>query len=432
MMTTYEQAVEYFHHIPRRQRLHSLDTMKRLMEELGNPQDRIPCVHIGGTNGKGTTANFCANMLTEAGYRTGLFTSPYVMDFRERFCCDGTMISKEELIDCAQKVKEADEKLRAQGIAISEFEAVTAAGFLWFSQCCDILCLEVGMGGRYDATNIASRTLVSVITSISLDHTQYLGDTIEQIAKEKAGIVKPGGVCVCYPKLSWEALGECMEECAKKGASLVQGNPGTIEILRCDGDGSKFRYGTGEYEIQMAGEHQIYNAVNALEAIGVLGQKGFPVSLRDQKAGLLKTRVPARFQKISGEPLVYVDGAHNPEGLEALADTLKKLTASPKVVILGMMQDKDCQTGANAIAFVADEVFCVPVNYPRTISAEDLWELVKDQVSQGQVCQSLEQAIRVGLDHIASKGVLVICGSFYLAEQAEQYFHQKSLYAPEV
>lgn len=424
---TYEQAVDYFHSIPRRKRLHSLETMGRLMELLGNPQDRLPCIHVGGTNGKGSTATFCANMLSAAGYRTGLFTSPYVTDFRERFCCDGQMIPKKQLVLCAEQVKWADELLRAQGIPISEFEAVTAAGFLWFSQCCDILCLEVGMGGAHDATNIASRTLVSVLTSVSLDHTQYLGDTVEQIAREKAGIIKPGSVCVCYPKLDPAALAVCREACAAQGASLIQASPAQVEFLYLGPEGSRFRYDGEEYELSLAGRHQVYNAVNAIEAVRAAGGQGFPVSLRDMRRGLKETRVPARFQQVWEHPPVYLDGAHNPEGLQGLAETVGGLGASSVTAILGMMGDKDCQGGAAAIAGAADQVFCVPVQYPRALSSHDLWEIVRQYQPRGMACKSLSQAVEMAFEALPPDGAVVVCGSFFLAEEAEEYFRDRRL-----
>ena len=218
---TYEEALKTVNHRLRFGMKPGLERIQMLLERLGNPQKQLRFVHVAGTNGKGTTCTLLAGALQAAGYRTGLYTSPYVLEFRERFQINGTMIPKEELIQQVQRVADAAQSLEAAGEDVTEFEFITALAFCWFAQRqCDIVVLEVGLGGRFDATNVIDVPEVAVIASISLDHTAVLGDSVEQIAFEKAGVIKPGGTVVCYPDQQLEAEEVLRQAAQERGADF--------------------------------------------------------------------------------------------------------------------------------------------------------------------------------------------------------------------
>lgn len=227
----YQESEAFIHSFHRFTKEPGLNGIRTLLALLGEPQKKLRFIHIAGTNGKGSTTVMCASILREAGYRTGMFVSPYVLTFRERIQVDGQMISEEEMAKLCEKIQLAVEKMTQSGIAPAEFEVVTALGMLWFAkQNCDVVCLEVGLGGRLDATNVIDQSLVSVICAIGYDHTQILGDTLQKIAFEKCGILKPGGICVSYPQQDPEALAEIMAQCAQKENRLIIPNAKSVEI----------------------------------------------------------------------------------------------------------------------------------------------------------------------------------------------------------
>lgn len=413
---TYEQALNYIHSFEKFGMVLGLERIRMLLERLHNPQDQLKFIHIAGTNGKGSTAAMCTRILTRAGYRCGMYTSPFVVDFRERFQIDGTMIGKQEFADYAQRVKAEIDALKEQGVQITEFEAITALAFLWFyEKRCDVVCLEVGLGGNYDATNVIRTPMAAVLCSISLDHVHILGDTVEQIAREKAGVIKQGGVCVCYPKQDLDAVAVFLEKCAQENATFVQANPNAVEILECGIAGNRFVYEGQEYTTKLVGEHQIFNAVNVIEVMKQVRAQGFDIPQDCVEEGIAETSFPARFEVLHRAPAVVVDGAHNLEGAAALAKTLDGFSGGKIVAIMGMLADKDYAHSVAQIAGRAAHLICVPVDNPRALGCEELAKCAAGYCERVEFVHDQREAFRQAYAELNAEDLLIVCGSFFMA-----------------
>lgn len=403
----YEQALNYIHDRKAHSAKPGLHRISALLERLGNPQKGLPFLHVAGTNGKGSTATMLASVLQEAGYRVGCFTSPFIYDFRERFCKNGQMICEEQLTLLAQKVEQAETQLIGEGMEqATEFEIVTAIGFLYF-QDCDITILEVGLGGRFDATNVIEAPLVSVICALSLDHTEYLGNTLEAIAFEKAGIIKKGCPVVAYNDLPAEAMGVIKEQCTVKNAPLTVGGQG--EPLS---DG-RFRYDGKEYVLTLRGEHQINNAVTAIETIKQISAR-FPCSEEAVRAGLKNAFIPSRLECIHKDPFIFIDGGHNKQGIDALLramDTMEELREP--VVIFGMMKDKPYQYAVQKLALRAKAFLTVRPPLPRAMTAYDLKNMGDLFCDDCVACDDYRQAAQLAKEKC--KNAVLVCGSLYMA-----------------
>lgn len=412
----YNQAVDYIHSLMRFGSKLGLERIKDLLTRLGNPEKQLEFIHIAGTNGKGSTANLSAKILQNSGYKVGLYTSPFIVDFKERFQINSQMISESKLTELTQTVKQQIDIMNENGDEVTEFEAVTALAMLYFAtENCDIVCLEVGLGGRFDATNVIDTPLVSVITSVSLDHTNILGDTVEEIAFEKAGIIKPNGTTVTYPLLDEDALGVIMEKCAKENNRLVTPNKNAVETLKMDITGSKFRYGDTDYCLSLIGEHQIYNAMTAIEVMNVLKQKGFSISDESIKRGLVETKFPARFEILKNTPLTVLDGAHNPDGTKMLKKALVDTKCKNIIAIVAMMEDKHYSDALGEVLPLCDTVIAVKASNPRSLSAEELAQTAKQYCEDVLVADDLNFAVQKGRELVAEDGMLLIFGSLYLA-----------------
>ncbi len=414
----YQESEAFIHSFHRFTKEPGLNGIRTLLSLLGEPQKKLRFIHIAGTNGKGSTTVMCASVLREAGYRTGMFVSPYVLTFRERIQVDGQMIPEEEIAKLCEKIQLAVEKMTQSGIAPAEFEVVTALGMLWFAkQNCDVVCLEVGLGGRLDATNVIDQSLVSVICAIGYDHTQILGDTLQKIAFEKCGILKPGGICVSYPQQDPEALAEIMAQCAQKENCLIIPNAKSVEICTESILGSRFYYHGLTFELPLAGRHQIYNFLTAFSAIEAVKLQGFAISDKNITDGIAKVVFPARMEQISVEPLVILDGAHNLQGCEALARAMP-LTPKKKVVIMGMLRDKDWLHAAARIAQEAEMFFAVSPENPRALPAGELAAAVEGIAGKVKAFSTIESAVDAALPLLEEDAALFCCGSLYLASQA--------------
>lgn len=414
----YQESEAFIHSFHRFTKEPGLNGIRTLLALLGEPQKKLRFIHIAGTNGKGSTTVMCASVLREAGYRTGMFVSPYVLTFRERIQVDGQMIPEEEIAKLCEKIQLAVEKMTQSGIAPAEFEVVTALGMLWFAkQNCDVVCLEVGLGGRLDATNVIDQSLVSVICAIGYDHTQILGDTLQKIAFEKCGILKPGGICVSYPQQDPEALAEIMAQCAQKENRLIIPNAKSVEICTESILGSRFYYHGLTFELPLAGRHQIYNFLTAFSAIEAVKLQGFAISDKNITDGIAKVVFPARMEQISVEPLVILDGAHNLQGCEALAKAMP-LTPKKKVVIMGMLRDKDWLHAAARIAQEAEMFFAVSPENPRALPAGELAAAVEGIAGKVKAFSTIESAVDAALPLLEEDAALFCCGSLYLASQA--------------
>lgn len=409
-------ALDWLQSLPRLSGEPGLDRMKALLAALGDPQKRGRYVHIAGTNGKGSVAAFTANILQKAGFKTGLTISPYVLDFRERFQIDGQMIPPETLERLAAKVRAAAETLAETPV---QFEAVTALALCWFDEeHCDVAVLETGLGGRFDATNAVENTLVAAITRIDLDHTELLGDTVEKIAAEKAGIVKPGCIAVTYPVQEKEALQAIAAACIREKADLVAPEAEDIHLRRGGLFENRMEYGGYEVNLALPGAHQACNAAMAIEIALALWRQGLDIPDDAILEGLEATRFPARIEVLRSQPLVLLDGSHNPAGAAALAATLgaQKLPQKPAAV-LGVLADKAAAEMLRALGDSFSTIYAVTPDCPRAMSADELARLASQELPEvpAYPCADLGQALDTALG--LPQGA-VVCGSLYLAAQA--------------
>lgn len=409
-------ALDWLQSLPRLSGEPGLDRMKALLAALGDPQKRGRYVHIAGTNGKGSVAAFTANILQKAGFKTGLTISPYVLDFRERFQIDGQMIPPETLERLAAKVRAAAETLAETPV---QFEAVTALALCWFDEeHCDVAVLETGLGGRFDATNAVENTLVAAITRIDLDHTELLGDTVEKIAAEKAGIVKPGCIAVTYPVQEKEALQAIAAACIREKADLVAPEAEDIHLRRGGLFENRMEYGGYEVNLALPGAHQACNAAMAIEIALALWRQGLDIPDEAILEGLEATRFPARIEVLRSQPLILLDGSHNPAGAAALAATLgaQKLPQKPAAV-LGVLADKAAAEMLRALGDSFSTIYAVTPDCPRAMSADELARLASQELPEvpAYPCADLGQALDTALG--LPQGA-VVCGSLYLAAQA--------------
>lgn len=410
-----QTALEWLQALPRLAGEPGLDRMRALLAALGDPQKDCRYVHIAGTNGKGTVAALTANILREAGYKTGLTISPYVLEFRERFQIDGQMIPQQTLEELAEQVRAAAGRCTESPV---QFEAVTAVALLWFSrEHCDLAVLETGLGGRFDATNAVENTLVAAITRIDLDHTELLGGTVGRIAAEKAGIIKPGCAVVTYPVQEKEALQAIAAECIKKKADLVAPAPEDLTFLKNGPFENRFNYGGYEISLPFPGAHQACNAAMAVEIALALWRQGYHISDEAILAGLQSAKFPARIELLRRAPLLVLDGCHNPSGAAALATTLKAHHPGKPAAVLGVLADKAVDGLLAELAPALSAIYAVTPGCSRALQAEELARRAAPLLPEGRVtvCASLERALDLAL---AQPQGTVVCGSLYLAAEA--------------
>jgi len=410
----YDKALAYIHSLLQFGSKPGLDRVSRLVSLAGNPEKELKFIHIAGTSGKGSTASYCASILKECGYKVGLYTSPFVTDFRERFIINGEMIGKEDFCRLCEFLKEKVELLNAEGVIITEFEFNTVLGLLWFKeQGCDVVCLEVGMGGRFDATNIIPCPEVSVITRIGLDHTAYLGNTLTEIAFEKCGIIK-GSATVCYPNQKTEAFKEIKRVCECKGSKLHTPNLAEISQIKLSVTGSSFNFEGKDYKLNMSGEHQIHNAVTAIYAVKLLEESGFKVSDDAIYNGLLAVKCPARLEVLSQSPTIIIDGAHNSDKISSLYDVIK--CYSGKIVsVCGMLRDKDYITAVEKIAPLCKKIFTISPDNPRALSAEEFAAECLRFCNDVTAKDSVSDAVICALSQMEDDDVFLCWGSLYIA-----------------
>lgn len=393
--------------------------MAKLCALLGDPQNKLAFVHITGTNGKGSTAAFIAAICTEAGYKTGLNISPFVVDFTERMQIDGKPITNAVLANVLDKVKGAADALEgAEGIHATEFECTTSAALLWFAeQHCDLVCLEAGIGGTGDATNLVCNTKVAVLTKIALDHTALIGNTPAEIAQNKCGILKPGCVAVSAPEQLPEVQAVIEAACAAQNIPLRCPDPADITLHWQIAGENRIDYGGYTVGLQMPGAHQAQNAAVAVEAALALCEVGYDISDEAILAGLEKVKLPARIEIARRDPLVIIDGAHNPDGIATLAKTLHSMKVPPMTGIIGMMRDKDVGALA-ALSDCFECVYTVPSEEgERAMPPEELAEKCRRYFIRTEPRATLAEALCDAQRH--ENGVC-ICGSLYLAGQAKK------------
>lgn len=393
-------------------RITDLSRARELAERIGSPEKRLKFVHIAGTNGKGSTLEYISNALIDAGYRTGQFTSPYVLRYSDRIRINGQEIDEKSLCEMAERVKSA-----VGDKPYSQFEITMAIALLWFErEKCDVVVFETGIGGLLDSTNIIPPPLVSVITSISLDHTAILGKTVEEIAEQKAGIIK-GGSAVVLAEDNPDSVKELVRKKAESvGAEFVEPEP-----CRPYGDGgmfSSFYYRGVRLRPSMPGVHQLYNAQTAITVCLYLRSKGFEISDGSIIRAVENTQVRARLQYIDGEPPVLVDGGHNPAGVAALTMMLMYLSSRGKKIfaVMGMVDSKDYAECVKSVAGCADAVYAVEGFAPNSVPAETIADIASFYTETGTGSLA-ECAAKAKERSLAENGVAVICGSLYLASE---------------
>lgn len=391
-----------------------LERERELLKRLGDPQQALRFVHIAGTNGKGSTAAMLASILERAGYRTGLYTSPYILRFNERMQVNSVAISDETLCALTERVRPHAEAMAQHP---TEFELITALGFEYFMrERCDIVVCEVGMGGDWDATNVIENTECAVLTNIGLDHTQILGDTVEKIARTKSGIIKPGRPCALYRQTpSVEAVIEAA--CAERGAPLYRADFDALSPISASLEGQRFDCGDWkDLRLPLLGEHQLKNACTALTAIRALRERGWDIPDMAVRDGLASVNWPGRFQVLRRKPLFLVDGGHNPQCLEALERALSDYLPSEKPVFLcGCMADKDYADMFRRLMPFAREFVTVTPNNPRALPAEALSAYIAQALgAKATPCASVREGVRTAVRLAGPEGTVCACGSLYM------------------
>lgn len=406
----FDQSVEYIHSLLAFGIKPGLERISMLLDLLGNPQDKLKIIHVAGTNGKGSTSTTISNMLIAGGKKTGLFTSPYVIDFCERIQIDGKNVSKNLFADCVTQVREKTEELNKKDIIITEFEAITVSAFLCFVKAeCEYVVLEVGLGGRFDATNVVKNPEAVVITSISLDHIAILGDTIEKIAFEKCGIIKNNVPVITSFNQHKDALKVITETCKSKNCNLIITDPGKTEILDDSIFGTLFSYNDNVYKTKLTGNHQIENAVNAIECARVLG-----IGENAIAQGIESTRMIARMEVIGEKPLIIRDGGHNEGCAEALYNFLKKYNVQNINMLIGLMADKDVEGYVSKIAPLCKSAVTVTPSNPRALNGEKLKEITEKYCNEVIFINNPQEGYKYIITNTESDETILICGSFYM------------------
>ena len=384
------------------------DCEKELLSLLGNPQDKLRFIHVAGTNGKGSFCSMMSSVLQKQGYKVGLYTSPYIVVFNDRIRVNGLPIAEDDINDLFLRVRQKADTMKTPP---SSFDFITAAAFSCFYETkCDIVVLEVGLGGRYDSTNVIKNSLLSVITGIAFDHTEILGDTIEKIAWEKAGIIKESCPAL-YGGNDEKALAVIEKECEEKHSELTVKNPDLLKILSTTLDGTEFEFDGKEYFIRLLGLYQPANAATVLAAIDVLRKHGFEISETAVKDGLSSAVWQARFEKIADEPVVLYDGGHNPQGVRAAVESVRAYFGDKKInLLVGILADKAHGEMAEELAKIADRVICIAPPSPRALPAEALAEEFCEAGANARAANSIKEGVKIALSY--KKPVLVI-GSLY-------------------
>lgn len=409
----YQEAISYIHQTPKFSRELGNRLLKKLLMYCGNPEQKLKFIHIAGTNGKGSTAVMLSEILQSAGYKTGLFTSPYIERFNERIRINGESIPDESLAHIISGLKNTIETYDAP---VSEFALDTAAAFCWFyQQNVDFVVLETGLGGRLDATNVIPESMVSIITTIGLDHTQYLGTTYTEIAAEKCGIIKENCPVVSYPVQEeevWEVLRQFTD---KNNADLS-----IAEIPEPMENGMVLQ---GEYyPLGLKGEFQLYNAATVIKTIDVLREQGVKISELAVKEGLKKARNSARFERFGSQ--IILDGAHNPQAVLSLCQTLHAYNR-PIYFCTAMMEDKDYIECTSILAKYAKGVVTTEVDMPRCCPSEILVEeLKKHGMEEVRSVKSPQDALHEALSLAGGDGLVCVCGSLYLAGILRPYLQK--------
>lgn len=409
-------AISYIHSFHTFGKAPGLHRISQLLRLLDDPQKQLRCIHVAGTNGKGSICCYISNILCCAGLKTGLFTSPYVLDFRERFQICGKMISEPELENLVNRIRPVVNRM-PEADKPTQFDLITAIAFLFFKENkCDAVVLETGLGGLYDSTNVIAQPLCTVITSISRDHTAVLGKTIAEITAQKAGIIKPGCDTVLYPLQEPAAERILRQTALRQNSQLILPDKQALAVTDLGLHGSRVQYGGLNVTLRMCGAFQPLNAITAVEAVRC---SGLHISSGAIAAGLEQAVLPARCEVLRTAPPLLLDGAHNPDGMRVLADFIRQHFPRPTVAVMGVMADKEVAAALEIIAPCFTQIFCVTPDNPRALVAEELAKLGA-AYTKCTSCNTVAEALAYTQDLPT-----VICGSLFLAAEARKYMQPR-------
>ncbi|MBQ9609237.1 MAG: bifunctional folylpolyglutamate synthase/dihydrofolate synthase [Lachnospiraceae bacterium] len=385
-----------------------LDNVRELLRRLDNPQDKCKALHISGTNGKGSIFAFVESALIEAGFTVGRYISPTIFEYLERFQINKKNMDEDTFCRLLEQVADVIEKMEKDGYpSPTAFEIETAIAFLYFAEKkCDYTLIECGMGGTLDATNVIKNKLISVIAQISIDHTAFLGDTIEQIAVHKAGIIKEDSVCVSAPQME-EAVRVLKTVCAEKNSEFVMVDETDFHIEKDETDGIFFSYKGEEYDIGLIGAHQIINASTAIEVLKILN-----IDYEFIKEGLHKTEWKGRLTKVNDRPLMYVDGAHNEAAWIYLKNNINKYFTNKKIIyIIGVLKDKEYEKMIDILCDNMSYAITITPDTPRALDNYKLAELISNKGIKAETADTYEDAVRMAFDAAGDEDVIMVCGS---------------------
>lgn len=420
-MTEYDEALRWLFKLQRFGVKLGLDNMRELLGHLGNPHEKFRSVHVAGTNGKGSVCTFLSSALKEAGYKVGMYTSPHVLRYNERMQINGEEISNERVMGYINKVRPIAERMGEDPTKHPTFfEFTTAMGFSYFAdENVDIAVVEVGMGGRLDATNVITPE-VAVITHLALEHTEHLGKTLERIAKEKAGIIKPG-----VPVVSAEENPVIRKTCEERGSELtVVEEEYPYERTSFDSSGQRMWVGepSREFEIPLLGSYQLQNAVTAYAVLDLLQEGEHDVPAEAIRRGFANAKWPARLEVVRKNPTVIIDSSHNPDGMRSLKDALLETTKNDRITfVVGVMSDKDVVAMLEAIAPVAGRIICSKPDYWRAMDPEEIGREARRFVDDVEIAPSVPEAIERAVALSGDDGVVCITGSIFMAGDATHY-----------
>lgn len=433
MIHTYEEAIGWIHSRLKFGIKPGLERMRWMLEELGNPERHIKCVHLAGTNGKGSTLTYMRYMLEDAKYKVGTFTSPYIETFNERISVNGTPIADEEITELVKMVKPVVEKLDETDLGeATEFEIITVMAICYFSKVnfCDVVLFETGLGGRFDSTNVIHPVL-TIITNIGHDHMHILGNTLGEIAYEKAGIIK-SGVPVITGVQDEEALQVIQKVAKENHANLYEiGNHFTALHKQSSKDEEQFDFTCpfatfADVRISMKGSHQVGNAALALMAVMyVKTYLSFLIEEEEIRTGLQEAYWIGRFEKLQSNPDVIIDGAHNPEGIESLVKTVESHYKDKNVIVLfTALGDKQLHNMVGQLETIADEIIFTTFAFDRAISADTLASYAKKESKL--VFENWKEAIDTKVKMIGENDVFIITGSLYFISEVRKYIREKN------
>ncbi len=409
----YEEALKYIHSVNWEFCKPGLERITLLTDTLGNPQDSLRFIHVAGTNGKGSLCSMLDSVLRAAGYKVGLFTSPYINFFNERMCIDGTPISNDELAEITARVRPVADAMSDKP---TEFELITAIALEYFRKNnVDVVIFEAGMGGRLDSTNVITTPILSVITGIALDHTAYLGDTVEKIAAEKAGIIKRG-VPVLWGGEDDAAFAVIENKAREMNSPLYKTDYSKLNIKSTDLNCTLFDYGNRKnLRIKLLGLYQPKNAASVLSVIDALTDCGMEISEDAVRAGLESARWHARFEILSREPLIIYDGAHNPQGIDMFVKSVRAYFGENKIILVStVMGDKDYESMVMALSTVSRCAYIFKVN-DRALAADEYEEVIRREGMSAYSCENMSEALSRAVAEGRKTSTPVICvGSLYM------------------